>query len=71
MHTEPGSVPAQARRAVDLVTTALMSLDDSSGAVGDDLHELMAVHAQACALAPPDPTRLAGWLATLQLDGPR
>lgn len=70
MHTEPGSVPALARRAVDLVTTALMSLDDSSGAVGDDLHELMAVHAQACALAPPDLTRLAGWLATLRLDGP-
>lgn len=70
MRTEPGAVPALARRAVDLVTTALMYLDDSSGVVGDDLHQLMAVHARACALAPPEPKRLARWLAKLRLDGP-
>lgn len=43
--SEPASVPALAQRAVDLVTTALMYMDDSSGIVGDDLHALMAVHA--------------------------
>lgn len=63
-------VPALARRAVDLVTTALMYVDDSSGVLGEDLRALMAVHARACVAAPPDPKRLAGWLEKLRLDGP-
>jgi uncharacterized protein DUF6880 len=70
IESEPASVPALAQRAVDLVTTALMYVDDSSGIVGDDLHALMAVHARACAVAPPDPKRLAGWLAKVRLEGP-
>jgi hypothetical protein len=68
--SEPASVPALAQRAVDLVTTALMYMDDSSGIVGDDLHALMDVHARACAATPPDPKRLAAWLGKLRLDGP-
>lgn len=68
--SEPASVPGLAQRAVDLVTTALMYLDDSSGMVGDDLHALMAVHARACAATPPDPKRRAVWLGKLRLDGP-
>jgi tetratricopeptide (TPR) repeat protein len=68
--SEPASVPALAQRAIDLVTTALMYMDDSSGIVGDDLHALMAVHARACAATPPDPKRLAAWLGKLRLDGP-
>jgi tetratricopeptide (TPR) repeat protein len=68
--SEPAAVPALARRAVNLVTTALMYVDDSSGILGDDLRALMAVHARACAAAPPDPKRLAGWLEKLRLDGP-
>lgn len=68
--SEPASVPALAQRAVDLVTAALMYVDDSSGIVGDDLHALMAVHARACAATPPDPKRLAAWLGKLRLDGP-
>jgi hypothetical protein len=68
--SEPAAVPALARRAVDLVTTALMYIDDSSGILGDDLRALMAVHARACAVAPPDPKQLAGWLVKLRLDGP-
>ena len=68
--SEPASVPALSQRAVDLVTTALMDLDDSSGILGDDLQALMAVHARACAATPPDPKRLAAWLGTLRLDGP-
>ncbi|TDD53356.1 DUF6880 family protein [Saccharopolyspora elongata] len=71
IETEPACVPALARRAVESVTTALMYLDDSSGVVGSDLHVLMmAVHARACAAAPPDPKWLASWLAKLRLDGP-
>jgi hypothetical protein len=68
--SEPASVPALAQRAVDLVTTALMYIDDSSGIVGDDLHALMVVHARACAATPSDPKRLAAWLGKLRLDGP-
>jgi tetratricopeptide (TPR) repeat protein len=70
IESEPASVPALAQRAVDLVMTALMYVDDSSGMVGDDLHALMAVHARACAAAPPDPKRLAGWLGKVRLEGP-
>ncbi|MDQ4039619.1 MAG: hypothetical protein M3313_15020 [Actinomycetota bacterium] len=68
--SEPASVPALTQRAVDLVTTALMYMDDSSGIVGDDLHALMAVHARACTATPPDPKQLAAWLRKLRLDGP-
>ncbi|WP_410618526.1 hypothetical protein [Amycolatopsis sp. cmx-8-4] len=67
---EPDLVPALTRRAVDLVTTALMYLDDSSGNLGDDLRALMAVHARACAAAAPDRKRLAAWLVKVRLDGP-
>lgn len=63
-------MPALTRRAVELVTSALMYMDDSSGIVGDDLHELMKMHARACAAAPPDAKRLAAWLAKMRLDGP-
>lgn len=66
IESEPAAVPALARRAVDLATTALMYMDGSSGMV----HALMAVHARACVAAPPDPKRLAGWLAGVRLDGP-
>ncbi|MFC4949114.1 hypothetical protein [Pseudonocardia sp. GCM10023141] len=68
--TEPAAVPALTRRAVDRITTALGHLDDSNGSIGADLHAMMAVHARACTAAPPDPTRLARWLADLRLDGP-
>jgi len=65
-----GLCTSLAQRAVDLVTTALRYMDDSSGIVGDDLHALMAVHARACATTPPDPKRLAAWLGKLRLEGP-
>ena len=68
--TEPAAVPGLTRRAVERVSTALMYMDDSSGGVGADLHALMDVHAQACALAPPDAKRLAAWLVKIRLDGP-
>lgn len=56
IESEPTSVPALARRAVDRVTRALMYMDGSSGIV----HTLMAVHARACVAAPPNPKGLAG-----------
>lgn len=35
------------RKAVDRITRALMYMDDSSGVVGDDLREIMALYARA------------------------
>lgn len=67
---EPAAVLALTRRAVERVTTALTYLDDSNGGIGDDLHGLMRLHARACAAAPPEPKRLARWLASMRLDGP-
>jgi hypothetical protein len=67
---QPGQAVPMLRRAVDRITSALMYMDDSSGIVGDDLHDIMGLYAQACAAAPPDPTGLAGWLVKLQCDGP-
>jgi hypothetical protein len=57
-------------KAVDRMATALMYMDDSSGIVGDDLQQVMDLYARACAAAPPDPERLAGWLVKLECDGP-
>lgn len=64
------TVRDQLRRAVERVTDALTKMDDSSGIVGDDLAELMALYARACTSAPPPAQRLAAWLAGMQLDGP-
>ena len=58
------------RKAVDRMTRALMYMDDSSGIVGDDLHEMMRLYAQACAESPPKPAGLARWLVELACDGP-
>jgi uncharacterized Zn finger protein len=58
------------RIAVDRITRALMYMDDSSGIVGDDLQELMALYARACAAARPNPVSLARWLVRLECDGP-
>jgi hypothetical protein len=59
-----------ARRAVERVTAALMYMDDSAGIVGDDLRILMALHARACRVSPPDAKWLAAWLVQMRLDGP-
>jgi hypothetical protein len=67
---QPGLAVPVLRKAVDRITSALMYMDDSSGIVGDDLHDIMGLYARACAAAPPHPTGLAGWLVKLQCDGP-
>lgn len=58
------------RKAVDRMTRSLMYIDDSSGIVGDDLHDIMRLYAQACTMSPPNPASLAGWLVRLACDGP-
>ncbi|MCI0687749.1 MAG: SWIM zinc finger family protein [Sporichthyaceae bacterium] len=59
-----------ARRGVELLTAALPRVDDPSGAVGEVLDEFVALHARACALAPPDPGRLASWLIARAFERP-
>jgi hypothetical protein len=58
------------RKAVERMAVALTRMDDSSGAVGADLRVMTALYARACAVAPPNPKTLAGWLVKLAYDGP-
>lgn len=58
------------RKAVDRVTRGLRYLDDSSGVIGQDLHDLMGLYARACSASPPLPAPLAAWLVGLVWDGP-
>lgn len=66
---ERALTPATAAALVPLLETAIADLvrvigrsDDSSGIQGDAAGRLLALHAQAATLAPPDPGRLARWL---------
>jgi hypothetical protein len=54
-----------ARDAIDWVTEAYGSADDSSGSIGTAAYELLAVHLRACQAAPPDPVELGEYLAEL------
>jgi tetratricopeptide (TPR) repeat protein len=59
-----------ARRAVDRITEALRHVDDSSGAVGAELHRAVGLYARACAAHPPKPEHLADWIIGVEFDGP-
>jgi uncharacterized Zn finger protein len=52
-----------ARDALDWVTEAYGSADDSSGSIGTAARQLLAVHLRACQAAPPDPVDLGEYLA--------
>jgi hypothetical protein len=56
-------------RIVELVAEALDFVDDSFGTLNDEVRSALALYAQACADAPPDPKELAEWLLRLDLDG--
>jgi len=45
--------------AIEKVEAALEQVDDSNGRVGDIVQRLGALHLKACAMARPDPARLA------------
>ena len=67
----PGAdVVSLARRAVERVTDGMLHIDDSSGIIGHDLRKLTGLYARACAIAPPDPAKLAAWLVASRCDGP-
>jgi uncharacterized Zn finger protein len=54
--------------ALDQVAEALAEADDSAGCIGALSHDLLAVHASACARTSPDPVKLAQWLVRLTVD---
>jgi uncharacterized Zn finger protein len=57
---------AEVRRLID----GMLHIDDSSGIIGHDLRKLTGLYARACAIAPPDPAKLAAWLVASRCDGP-
>lgn len=59
-----------ARSAVEAITAAMATMDDSTGAVAGACRRAFSLYAQACAAARPDPGKLAGWICRLKLDGP-
>ncbi|MBB5869231.1 hypothetical protein F4553_002610 [Allocatelliglobosispora scoriae] len=57
-------------RGIAGVLGALADADDAAGSLDDLLNRLLAAHAEACRLAPPEPLRLASWLVDVQFAGP-
>ena len=56
--------------AINGVLDALAKADDTAGGLDDLLNRLLAAHAEACRLTPPDPCWLASWLVEVQFTGP-
>ncbi len=57
-----------AREAIGLLTSAIGSVDDSDGRLGQVGADLADAHHEACRAARPDPEELAHWLVTHALD---
>jgi uncharacterized Zn finger protein len=59
-----------ARSAVEGITAAMSTVDDTAGAVTGLYRRALSLYARACAAARPSPARLAEWLFRQRLDGP-
>jgi uncharacterized Zn finger protein len=59
-----------ARSAVEGITAALSTVDDSAGAVTGLYRRALSLYGRSCAAARPNPARLAEWLFRQRLDGP-
>jgi len=59
-----------ARSAVEGITAAMSTVDDSAGAVTALYRRALWLYARACAAARPNPARLAEWLFRQRLEGP-
>jgi uncharacterized Zn finger protein len=64
----PQAVIELSEYAIPLIETALNSVDDSNGKVGDILEDFQELHFEACKLASPDPTALADYLFQSEMD---
>ena len=59
-----------ARHAVELLVEAMGAVDDSAGAVAGVCRRAVKLYARACAVARPNPAKLASWLFQLRLGWP-
>jgi uncharacterized Zn finger protein len=59
-----------ARHAVELLVEALGAVDDAAGAVSGVARRAVKLYARACAVARPNPAKLATWLFQLRLGWP-
>lgn len=66
----PAEARPLARCAVEGITGAMATMDDSAGAVAGVCRRALVLYARACAAARPNPAKLAAWLFGLRLDGP-
>jgi uncharacterized Zn finger protein len=64
----PATVGPLYQQALQHLTAA--ESDDSAGAIAATAARAVDGFAAACRAAPPDPVELAGWLLSVQLDGP-
>ncbi|MFD8500653.1 SWIM zinc finger domain-containing protein [Amycolatopsis sp. NPDC059657] len=56
-----------ARRVVDLLAEAAEVVEDPYGLVDEQTQRAVSLYAELCAVHPPDPKELAGWLLRLDL----
>ncbi|HWM04306.1 MAG TPA: SWIM zinc finger family protein [Actinophytocola sp.] len=66
----PAEARPLARAAVEGITAAMSTMDDSAGAVAGVCRRALVLYARACAAARPNPAKLAAWVFGLRLDGP-
>jgi hypothetical protein len=59
-----------ARHAVELLVEAMGAVDDTAGAVSGVARRAVKLYARACAVARPNPAKLATWLFQLRLGWP-
>ncbi|MBB4910348.1 SWIM zinc finger family protein [Actinophytocola algeriensis] len=59
-----------ARHAVELLVEALGAVDDPAGAVSGVARRAVKLYARACAVARPNPAKLASWLFHVRLNWP-
>ncbi|GAA3888113.1 hypothetical protein GCM10022381_32530 [Leifsonia kafniensis] len=65
----PAKIIPLTEKAIAVVAKVVGRADDSNGEIGDLVGDLLALHAELYALAPPAPKKLVGWLIDFQFDG--
>ena len=64
---EPASdVLTVTQKAIASACKVIMRADDSSGIIGDAIHDLLALHANLARTAPPPPRKLVDWMIRFQ-----